>query len=261
MNNNIIAIDVIVKAAATVAKKHAISNTEFDAVEVMEEACLNPKIIPILISDPEKYSALAAKIMVTLVDTGSLNLRKTKKGKNKFSLGENVKVSNIDKKIEELPSQDGIKIFRANNQAEVDAIMEMAAKNPNLKLKKVLQVNNKTGEQKDITSKAVKEQSKFTGTISKTSSATSTSSTSGVKKASKTAIVKELKDNPGKFCSVTYVKNDGTTGATAGRLFKGEEMNEQGYLVFHTKEGGIRNVNPRTITGAKVNGVIYLATK
>lgn len=257
----------IAMCTAKLAAQGVTSNKEFTIDDVMQSLLGNSQLINTLVSDPEKYSGLITSTILTLVKMQALDMRTTKKGNRKFSVHSRLANEVRREKMAEAnakatptcESKKNTKIFAVKNQEELDEVLKMAANNPNLKLSQAFMVDTKTGKSTEITGDI---QKGIDSTISsKTKSAPqSASSTSSISRISRTQIVKNLQDNPGKFFSVTYTKADGTDGSTSGILKKEQMMNEQGYLIVHTKEG-IRNVNPRTITGARVGGSVYLTRK
>lgn len=73
---------------------------------------------------------------------------------------------------------------------------------------------------------------------------------------SKSAALKMLEESSGRFCSVEFIKKDGSRRKISGKV---SGVTKLGYVQLNesaTKKikGGIRNVNSQTIKALRVNG-------
>ena len=78
------------------------------------------------------------------------------------------------------------------------------------------------------------------------------------RRVSRGAIVEMIDNSKGKIFTVTFTKNNGTERSINCNYKRPMRGNNLGYLnVYSMKDFGYRNVNTRTITALKMNGVTY----
>lgn len=81
-----------------------------------------------------------------------------------------------------------------------------------------------------------------------------TSSKNPVKKVSRTAMVKALKENGGKFFTSTHIDKNGNPNTMNAVMLKSQDSS-LGYLrVWSLTDKGYRNINPQTLTHLNIAG-------
>lgn len=83
------------------------------------------------------------------------------------------------------------------------------------------------------------------------------STTTPLKKLSRTQIVQAIKDSGFKFITVTFVKTDNSTRVMNCQVSRNDFMDNLGYIKAHTKDG-LKRVNPKTIQAVKIKGEVLL---
>ena len=78
-------------------------------------------------------------------------------------------------------------------------------------------------------------------------------------KMSKKDMVKLLKENVGKFLSITFVKKSGEERTINAHQSAQSFMNSLGYLQFKTNKNEIKQVDPKKILCIKVNSNTYMS--
>lgn len=83
--------------------------------------------------------------------------------------------------------------------------------------------------------------------------------TTSITKLSKKDIVKLLKENTGKFLSVTFIKKSGEERKINAHQSAQSFMNSLGYLQFKTNTNEFKQVDPKKILCVKINNQTYVS--